>query len=117
MPVQNWAEGIWVALLGDGPDLADDLKDVAARMQVNETLVGVVLDMSTVSRLSSACLTQLLQIYRVASLRGASLRFTALPRPLRSIFGQTGLNTLFHFSPDVTTALAEMQLECGLQRL
>jgi anti-anti-sigma regulatory factor len=57
------------------------------------------------------CLTRLLQIRKTASAEEACLKLTALPPRLRPIFKQTGLDKLFEFSPDVSTALASLQLE------
>jgi anti-anti-sigma factor len=113
MMAQKWADGIWVAPLSDGPDLADDLKEIAVRARAEDALVGIVLDLSSVSGLSSVCLTHLLQIHKTAVAKEARLTLTALPQRLRPIFRQTGLDRLFDFSRDVSTALAAMQLECG----
>jgi anti-anti-sigma factor len=111
MSVQQWASGIWIVPLADGPDLAEDIKEVAAQAGGDEQLVGVILDCSGLSRLNSACLSQLLQIHAAARAKDASLKLTALPRQLLPIFRQTGLDKLFDFCPDVSTALASLQLQ------
>jgi anti-anti-sigma factor len=111
MAIQNWSKGIWVVPLVDGPDLADDLKEVAAKARADDNLLGIVLDLSALQRLSSASLTRLLHIRKATTAREACLKLTALPQELWTIFKQTGLDKLFDFSPDVSMALAALQLE------
>lgn len=111
MAIQNWSHGIWVVSLTDGPELADELKEVAARTRADSSLVGIVVDMSGLQRLNGDSLTHLLQIQKTAAAKDACLKLSALPHKLWPIFSQTGLDKLFDISPDVSTALAALQLQ------
>lgn len=113
MAVRSCAEGIWVAPLGDGPELAEQLKDLALKASAADKLVGIVVDLSALQRLNAVCLTHLLHVHKAAAAKDASLKLAAPSRHLWPVFRQTGLDKIFDFSPDVSSALAALQLQCG----
>jgi anti-anti-sigma factor len=70
----------------------------------------LVLDLSSVVRVCSSNLSALLRLRKALIDRQSQLRLTAPPDPIWALFLTTGLDKVFHFSHDTTTALAELQM-------
>ena len=70
----------------------------------------MVLDFSEVNHLNSSNLSQLLRVRKLAVDRGVRLLLVAPPDSVWAVFLTTGLDKLFEFVVDVSTALAGLQV-------
>ena len=109
MSIQQWSERIWVAKLGDDPTLSEDLGQLLETLE-RPPSPDLVLEMTQVSALNSSHLSKLLKLRKRALDHGARLRLAAPQDSVWATFLTTGLDQVFEFEPDVTTALAALQL-------
>lgn len=114
MPIQKWSERIWVVTLGDEPMLSEDLLGLLNHMHANASAASMphmVLDLSSVTRLNSSNISQLLRLRKLAIDRDARLQVVSVKDGLWALFMTTGLDKVFAFSADVPNALATLQME------
>ena len=106
MPLERWSDRIVVAHLGDEPHFTEDL-------YAFDTHVGsdVVLDFAAVRAINSTNLARLLKLRKQAVADGAKLILCGLNNDVWGTFLVTGLDCLFEFSDNVSTALATLQIE------
>ena len=110
MPVQKWSSRIWVAKLGDAPGFSEDLDYLLENAPVADPPPDVVLDMANVSRLTSSHLSHLLRLRKQLVDQALRLRLANPSDALWAVFLSTGLDQVFKFSQDTSTALADLQL-------
>ncbi len=111
MPIQKWSPDIWVVQLADEPALSEDLNALAAEAARAESYPHAVIDFAAVRTVNSSNLSQLLRLRKQAADGDAQLKLAAIPDPVWVVFMTTGLDKVFHFAPDVPTALAGLQLD------
>ena len=111
MPIQEWSDGIWLITLGDDPGFAEELDLLHERLQRNEIMPDVILDLSGVDHLNSSNLSQLLRLRKMCSDRDRKLRLSSPPDSVWAVFIATGLDKVFEFTPDTPTAIASLQLD------
>lgn len=111
MPIQKWSELIWVVQLSDEPALSDDLMALLHEARIAESSPHAVIDFSAVTQLNSSNLSQLLRLRKQAIDHDVKLKLAAAPDSVWVVFMTTGLDKVFDFAPDVSTALAGLQLE------
>ncbi len=110
MPIQQWSERIWVLQLGDDPGFSDDLASVREGAAQTSFLPDLVIDLTAVKHINSSQLSALLRMRKFAIDHDARLRLAQPRDPVWAVFLATGLDKVFEFTPDVTTALAELQM-------
>lgn len=110
MPIQRWSEQIWVAQLANEPALSEDLLLLKEEAQRIKTPPNIVLDLSGITHLNSTNLSQMLRIRKLAIERGLKLVLAGPRDSIWAVFLTTGLDKVFDFSPDVSTALAGLQI-------
>mgnify|MGYP006424941611 CR=1 FL=1 len=110
MPVQKWSPRIWIAKLGDAPGFSEDLDYLLENAPVADPPPDVVLDMANVSRLTSSHLSHLLRLRKQLVDQALRLRLANPSDALWAVFLSTGLDQVFKFSQDTSTALADLQL-------
>ena len=111
-PIQHWSEDIWVAkLLADQMNLTDELDQLFESLQAADPMPHVVIDLTNVKHVVSSHLSQLLQIRKEAVSRDQKLRLANPNNQIWAIFITTGLDKVFTFSENVSTALASLQIE------
>jgi anti-anti-sigma factor len=111
-PIQHWSDDIWVAQLqADQISLTDELDHLYQSLQKAEQMPHVVVDLTNVKHMASSHLSQLLQIRKEAITRDHKLRLAGPSDQLWALFLTTGLDKVFTFTEDVTTALAGLQIE------
>ena len=108
MPVQKWSDTIWVAQLAGDPGWSEDLDDLIRRCGGGG--VDLILDLSGVDKINSSHLSRLLRLRKELTDRGRRLRLTSPNDRVWSVFLTTGVDALFEFREDTSTALAELQL-------
>jgi anti-anti-sigma factor len=110
MPIQQWSQRIWVVQLGDEPGFTEDLATVHEASTQAQFLPDIVLDLSGVKHVNSSQLSALLRMRKNAIDNDARLRLAQPCDPVWAVFLATGLDKVFEFTPDVTIALAELQI-------
>lgn len=109
MPLENWSEDVCVVRLADDPQFTEEL--AAAEQHLNHhRRVDVVLDFTGVSYLNSTNISRLLMIRQQMIQNDSKLILCSISTRLWSTFLATGLDKVFTFSNDVSTALATLQM-------
>lgn len=111
MPVQEWSDNIWVVRLSDEPSLSEDLLRLKDWFERAPRVPDLVVDLSAVAQLNSSHLSQLLRLRRAAIDREAKLLLAKPPDHVWALFLTTGLDKVFEFAPDVSTALAGLRMK------
>jgi anti-anti-sigma factor len=109
----EWSEDIVVCDLGEEPQLSEELSDLYHKLQETESakLPNLVLDLSGITYLNSSNIAQMLRLRKILIEGGKKMRICAVVDAVWSIMLLTGLDKVFHFSPDKSTAIASLQLE------
>lgn len=110
MPIQEWSDQIWVVQLGDEPAFSDELRPLIDGLLSRETTPSIVIDLADVTQINSSNLSQLLRLRKVMTENDASLRLASPIDAVWSVFIMTGLDKVFHFAENTSTALAELQI-------
>ena len=108
MAIQNWSESIIVVDLGDDPQFSDDLNTLIDRLE--ETPSHVVLNFSAVGFINSSNVAKLLRLRKVMIASQRRMVFSGVSTQVWGVFLVTGLDKVFEFHDDVSTALATLQL-------
>jgi len=106
MPIEKWSDQIVVVHLSDDPQFTDDLQALEA-----STPVDVLLDFSAVSFINSSNLARLLKLRTRMIHADANLVLCNVGTQVQSTFLVTSLEKVFHFSDNVPTALATLQMK------
>jgi anti-sigma B factor antagonist len=111
MAIQNWSDKITVVELSDDPQFSDEL---GALMESYEDKPSdVVLDMSGVGFINSSNLSKLLRLRKLILSHHRKLILCAVTTQVWGVFLVTGLEKIFEFIKDMSTALATLQLDQG----
>ena len=110
MPIQEWSDQIWVVRLLDEPAFSDELRPLIDRMLAPDACPALIIDLSEVSQINSSNLSQLLRLRKAVADRDTELKIAGPTNAVWSVFMMTGLDKVFHFTSDTSTALAELQL-------
>ena len=108
MPVEKWSESVAVVRLGDDPQFTEDMD------ALDETLAqgryDVVLDFSAVRVINSSNLARMLKLRKMMASAESRLVLCGAGTQVWGVFLVTGLDKIFEFSDNVSTALATLQL-------
>ncbi len=108
MAIQNWSEEIIVAELADDPQFTDEMATLAGML--SEKPADVVLNLGAVGFINSSNIAKLLRLRKQVLGSGRRLILCAVNNQVWGVFQVTGLDKIFQFTNDVSTALATMQL-------
>lgn len=108
MPIQNWSEQIIVAELADDPSFSDEMTVLSEML--NEQQAHVVMNLADVNFLNSSNLAKLLRLRKQMTANARRLILCSVGSMVWSELTVTGLDKIFEFSNDITTALATLQL-------
>jgi anti-anti-sigma factor len=108
MPVEKWSESTIVVHLADDPQFSDDLDGV--EQCVGQGRCDAVLDFGSVRFVNSANVARLLRLRHQMVSRDSRLVLCNVSTQVWSAFLITGLDKVFTFSDNVTTALATLQI-------
>lgn len=111
MPLQRWSDQIWVVQLATDPAFSDELDSLREQAAGAQPQPDIVLDFSEVTHLNSSNLSQLLRLRKDVIDREARLRLAGPPDHVWAVFLATGLDKVFDFATDTSTALAELQID------
>ena len=110
MAIQQWSENIVLVNLHDDPQFTDDLNGVMQMVEAKSAL-DVVLDFRDVTFLNSSNIAKLLKLRKQVMINNdRSIRLCGISTPVWGVFLVTGLDKIFEFADDVSSALAALQL-------
>ena len=107
MPVEKWSESVAVVRLGDDPQFTDDMDALDETLQAR---YDVVLDFSAVRVINSSNLARMLKLRKMMAGAESRLVLCGAGTQVWGVFLVTGLDKIFEFSDNVSTALATLQL-------
>lgn len=110
MPTERWSDDIWIVRLQNEPVFSDDLHPLLQRLGRDDSPPALVIDLSDVNSINSSNLSQLLKLRKTAAEHNVALRVTSPSDTVWSVFLMTGLDQVFPFTQDTSTALAELQM-------
>ena len=108
MPIEKWSDQVSVIHLADDPQFSDDLTVLEREALLPKT--AAVLDFGAVRMITSSNIARLLLLRKKMVGTDRRLVLCNLSTQLWSILLVTGLDQLFDFSDNVTTAPATLQM-------
>jgi len=111
MGIQQWSDDIVVVDLSDDPQFSEDMN--ALLEQLEHTPCDVVLGFSAVGFINSSNVAKLLRLRKALILAERQLVLCDVNAQVWGVFQVTGLDKIFEFTADVSTALATVQLTNG----
>ena len=111
MPIEQWSDEITIATVGDEPAFSEDMANLLQRLdERGDSTPDVVLDLSSVSYLNSSNIAQMLRLRKRLNTGGRNMRICSVDDQVWGVLMITGLDKIFDFTDDVSTALASLQL-------
>ena len=108
MPLEKWSDNTIVVHLADDPQFTDDLEGV--EQALGQGRCDAVLDFGSVRFVNSSNIARLLRVRSRLTQHEGRLVLCNLSTQVWSAFLITGLDKVFTFSDNVTTALATLQM-------
>jgi anti-anti-sigma factor len=108
MPIEKWSDKVNVLHLADDPQFSEDV--TALESQVAAKPTDAVLDFSAVHFMNSSNIARLLKLRKQMITRDRRLVVCGVSTQVWGTFLVTGLDKVFEFSENVTTALASLQV-------
>ncbi len=109
MVIQNWSDDITVVELNDDPQFTDELNTLIENIEQNPT--DVVLNFAAVTLINSSNVAKLLRLRKLMQKKERRLILSEVNTQVWGVFLVTGLDKIFDFTNDVSTALAKLQVE------
>lgn len=111
MPIEAWSDEITILELGDEPAFSEDMASLMQRLDANEDAIpDMIVNLANVTYLNSSNIAQLLRLRKRVNTAGRNMRICAVEDQVWGVLMITGLDKIFDFTDDVTTALASLQL-------
>jgi anti-sigma B factor antagonist len=111
MPIEAWSDEITIAELGDEPAFSEDMSSLMQRLDADQDEIpDMIVNLSSVTYLNSSNIAQLLRLRKKLNTAGRNMRICAVEDQVWGVLMITGLDKIFDFTDDVTTALASLQL-------
>jgi anti-anti-sigma factor len=111
MPIQNWSDDIVVVELADDPQFTDELTSLTDALEGKPR--HVVLNFAAVGFINSSNVARLLRLRKLMSTQQRKLVLCEVNTQVWGVFLVTGLDKIFSFTNDISTALASLQLGAG----
>jgi anti-anti-sigma factor len=108
MPIEKWSDKVNVVHVADDPQFTEDLQ--ALENELGTKPADSVLDLSAVHFVNSSNISRLLRIRKQMITRDRRLMICGVSTQVWGTFLVTGLDKVFEFSDNVSTALATLQL-------
>lgn len=109
MSIERWSESIRVAELQDDPAFTDDVTTLLDQLDSRADF-DVVLSLSGVNYLNSSNIAKLLKLRKKIIQAKRRLVLCSIDTKVWGLFLVTGLDKVFEFADDLSTALALVQL-------
>lgn len=118
MPLNPWSDTITIAELSDEPMFSEDMDALVENIDTirhdgDEGVPHVIVEFSGVNSVNSSNLGSLLRLRKLLEACDRRLLICGVSDSIWSAMIATGLDRIFSFASDVTTALAEIQLGIG----
>ena len=115
MPLNVWSESITIAELSDEPMFSEDMDMLVARIDEfrrdsDDLVPDVIVDMSQVDAVNSSNLGALLRLRKTLINANHRMMICRVNDGVWTAMIATGLDRVFDFTEDTTTALATLQL-------
>ncbi len=109
----DWSDNIVICDLADEPELSEELSDLYNKLKERPTdkVPNVVLNLAGVSYLNSSNIAQILRIRRRLIESSRSMKLCSVADGVWSIMLLTGLDKVFEFVADKSTAIAALQIQ------
>jgi len=114
MPIQNWSDEIRVVELGNDPQFTDELTNLMESLEKRPS--HAVLNFATVGFINSSNVAKLLRLRKMMLSAQKRLMLCNLNTQVWGVFLVTGLDKIFEFTGDISTALATLQLAGGKEQ-
>jgi anti-anti-sigma factor len=111
MGIQKWSDTITVVELSDDPQFTDDVNAVLEELETHPT--DVVVNFAGVGFVNSSNVALMLRLRKKMMLLDRRLVLSDITSQVWGVFEVTGLDKVFEFTKDVSTALAITQLTGG----
>ena len=111
MAIQNWSDEITVVELGDDPQFTDEMGALMDMLEDNPT--NVVLNFAAVGFINSSNVARLLRLRKIMASEKKRLVLCDVNTQVWGVFLVTGLDKIFTFTDDISTALATLQMGDG----
>ena len=111
MGIQKWSDSITVVELSDDPQFTDDVNAVLEDLEAHPA--DVVVNFAGVGFVNSSNVALLLRLRKKMLLLDRRLVLSDVTSQVWGVFEVTGLDKVFEFTKDVSTALAIAQLTGG----
>ena len=108
MTIQQWSDDITLAELADDPQFTDEMSTLADVLAENPS--HVVLNLAAVSYVNSSNIAKLLRLRKQMINADRRLTLSGVNNQVWGVLLVTGLDKIFDFTKDVSTALAKVQL-------
>jgi len=108
MAIQNWSDEITVVELADDPQFTDELNAVTDALDAHPK--HVVLNFAAVGFINSSNVAKLLRLRKTLHEKQRKLILCEVNTQVWGVFLVTGLDKIFEFTNDISTALASLQL-------
>jgi len=108
MAIQNWSEDIRVVDLQDDPQFTDELTNLMDSLESGPA--HVVLNFGAVGFVNSSNVAKLLRLRKMMMSSKKKLMLCDVNTQVWGVFLVTGLEKIFDFTNDISTALATLQL-------
>jgi anti-anti-sigma factor len=110
MAIQQWSENIIVVDLQDDPQFTDDLNALMQQVETRSD-VDVVLDFRGVTFLNSSNIARLLKLRKQVLISNERhIKLCGISTHVWGVFLVTGLDKIFEYADDVSSALTSLQL-------
>ena len=109
MPIEKWSDHVLVAHLADDPQFVEDI--AALDQATASSRAHAVLDFAAVHFINSSNVARLLRLRTQMLNHDRKLILCNVNTNVWGTFLVTGLDKVFHFSDNVTTALATLQIK------
>ena len=118
MPIKSWSDTITIAELSDEPLFSEDMDQLVVRIDGirhdgDSGVPNIIIDLAQVNSVNSSNLGSLLRVRKLLEMTDRRLLICGVTDTIWSAMIATGLDRIFAFATDVTTALAEIQLGIG----
>jgi len=106
MTLNQWDDNILILELLNEPDFSEDTDSLILKLQSeNETCSNVIIDLQNVSTLNSSNLGALIEIKKLLETKDKRMVICNISDSIWSTMLATGLDQVFEFIEDTTTAL------------
>ncbi len=110
MSVEQWSESVLLVDLADDPQFSEDMSGVIEQCTGNAGQ-DVVLNCANINHLNSSNIAKLLKLRKLVTITNQRrLILSGINRHVWGVFLVTGLDRIFEFVSDVSTALASVQI-------